>query len=107
MKWKCSANELVLIFIIIVIFVFKIINNGFDKINSNTPPTIINDTIYNYVRLDSIEYNIKVKDSIIYNIRYEYETEYIKAENLDDSSAVELFKRLCTDDSLYGRDSIY
>lgn len=87
--------------------VFKIINIGFDKIDSNTQPIIINDTIYNYVKLDSIEYNIKVKDSIIYNIKYEYETEYIKAENLDDSSAVELFKRLCTDNSLYGRDSIY
>lgn len=104
MKWKCSRTEFILIIVIIVILIYNIISGGFRKINTKEEIKVIYDTTYNSVIIDSLVYRINYKDSIIYNITYEYETKYIKAENLDDSSAVELFKRLCTDDSLYGGD---
>lgn len=53
------------------------------------------DTAYNKVVLDSIEYNITKKDSVIYNIKQEMKDEVTKSFELDDSSAVKLFKELC------------
>lgn len=102
MKWKCSRNEFILILVIIAIVTFDVIRGGFRKIDDKSETTTITDTVYNYITIDSIRYNIQVKDSIITAIRYEYKTKYIEADNLDDSASVELFKRLCSDDSLYG-----
>lgn len=62
-----------------------------------TKPIIMSDTTYNTIILDSIKYNIKVEDSIIKNIRYEYEDSVIKVVGLNDSSSVELFKRLVSE----------
>lgn len=53
------------------------------------------DTVYNKIVLDSIEYNITKKDSVIYNIKQEMKDEVIKSFEFDDSSAVKLFKELC------------
>ena len=105
MKWKCSKNEFILILIIIAIVTLNGIREGFRKIDDKYETTTITDTVYNYITIDSIRYNIQVKDSIIKEIRYEYETKYIEADNLDDSASVELFKRLCSDDSLYGGEN--
>lgn len=100
MKWKCSRNEIAIIILIIILVLLNIFKQPTQKDNKLE----IIDTTYNYIILDSIKYNIEIKDSIIYNIKYEYETKYIEAENLNDSAAVELFKSLCTDNSLYGGD---
>lgn len=52
------------------------------------------DTTINKVRIDSIEYIIKSKDSIINKIKYN-EKEYIKkVDALDDDANVKLFKEL-------------
>ena len=102
MKWRCSKSEFILILILIAIITFNVIKDGFRKIDDKSETTRITDTVYNYITIDSIRYNIQVKDSIITAIRYEYKTKYIEADNLDDSASVELFKRLCSDDSLYG-----
>lgn len=55
------------------------------------------DTTYNKVALDSIEYNIIKKDSIIKHIKYEMQHEIKKVNTINDSTAVKLFKQLCTD----------
>lgn len=55
------------------------------------------DTMINKVRIDSIEYVIKSKDSIITKIKNN-EKEYVeKANELNDDDAVKLFKRLVSD----------
>lgn len=105
MKWQLSKSEFFLLILIILLIVYIIISNGFRKINENSPVKEIFDTTYNHIIIDSIRYNIQIKDSIIHRIKYEYETKYIEAENLDDSSSVELFKSLCADDSLYGGEN--
>lgn len=52
------------------------------------------DTTINKVRIDSIEYIIKSKDSIINKIKYN-EKEYTKkVDALDDDANVKLFKEL-------------
>ena len=104
MKWQVSKSNFFLILIIILLLLYIVLKNGIIKINENSPVEGMPDTTYNTIVLDSIRYNIITKDSIIHNIKYEYETKYIEANNLNDSSAIELFKSLCTDDSLYGRD---
>lgn len=55
------------------------------------------DTIYNKVVIDSIEYNIIRKDTIIYNLKQEMKDEVTKSFELDDSSAVKLFKELASE----------
>lgn len=52
------------------------------------------DTVYNKVRLDSIEYNIIKIDSTIVKLKIKYEDAVEKSYNLGDSAAVELFKSL-------------
>lgn len=54
------------------------------------------DTVYNKIVLDSIEYNITKKDSIIYNIKQEMKDEVTESFELSDSAVVKLFKKLCT-----------
>lgn len=105
MKWQVSKSNFILFIIIIVLLLFIIFNNGFRNINEKHNTIEIFDTMYNARVLDSIEYNIIIKDSIINNLIYVYEEEIIKAENLDDSSAVELFKQLCTGNFLYGGEN--
>lgn len=104
MKWQVSKSNFLYLLLIILLLLYIVLKNGIININENSPVEEIPDTTYNTIVLDSIRYNIITKDSIIYNIKYEYETKYIEADNLNDSSAIELFKSLCTDDSLYGRD---
>lgn len=55
------------------------------------------DTTYNIITLDSIKYNIKEKDSVITKLKIKYEEEVKDANNLDDTSAIKLFKELVTD----------
>lgn len=64
-----------------------------DKIDENIKPI---DTSYNRIVLDSIEYNIRKKDTTIYNIKKEMKDEIEKAITATDSDAVRQFKELCT-----------
>ena len=102
MKWQVSKNNIILYLMIILLLCYIIVDKGFNKINQKHSTIEIIDTTYKYKIIDSIEYNIIHRDSIITEITYEYENKYIEAEHLNDSSAIELFKELCSDDSLYG-----
>ena len=103
MKWtQLKPNIFWILFIAIIAIVGYYV--GY---NSPTNKFLVEeriDTIYNIKTIDSIKYNIIVKDSIITKLRYEYETKVIEVNNMSDSASVELFKELCTDDSLYGRN---
>ena len=55
------------------------------------------DTVVNRIRIDSIEYVIRSKDSVINKIKYN-ENKYIeKANSLNDDDAVKLFKQLVSE----------
>lgn len=103
MKWdQLKFNIIWILFIAIIAIISYYVGHNTSKNYLNVENKL--DTIYNIVTIDSIKYNIMVKDSIITKLRYKYETEIIKVANMSDSASVELFKELCTDDSLYGRD---
>ena len=103
MKWQVSKDNIIFFIVIVVLVGLLLITTVWDWVDYDTPPVEgIDSTIIHYHVIDSIEYNIIRKDSVITEITYIYEEEIIKANNLDDSSAVELFKDLCTGHSLYG-----
>lgn len=103
MKWtQLKLNIFWILFIAIIAIIGYYV--GHNRSTINLPVEDNPDTIYNIVTIDSIKYNIILKDSIITKLKYEYETKIIEVNNMSDSASVELFKELCTDDSLYGRD---
>jgi hypothetical protein len=55
------------------------------------------DTVISKVRIDSIEYVIKTKDSIINNIKYELQEDIKKVDSFDNDANVELFKQLVSE----------
>ena len=100
MKWQCLRNKLLnILFIALLIIIPFFIGRRSVKVENKNVSKI--DTTYNNIILDSIKYNIIYKDSIIIKLRYKYETKIIEVNNLSDSASVELFKKLCTEDSLY------
>lgn len=89
---------IVVIFVCIGLFLFGYYG-GFNKGKTKAIENVIMpDTAYNKVTLDSIEYNIIKKDSVIYNIKQEMKDEVTKSFGLNDSAAVELFKKLVSTD---------
>ena len=98
MEEKIDVIFGIIIVIICVGLFFFGLRLGYHKNKSKTiENVIIYDTTYNKVILDSIEYNIIKKDSIIKHIKYEMQHEIKKVDAIDDSTAVKLFKQLCTD----------
>lgn len=67
-------------------------NNNNEKTNYDN--MIVPDTIYNKVTLDSIEYNIHKKESIIIELKKRTEYEIEQAINANDSVAIKQFKEL-------------
>ena len=103
MNWtQLKLNVFWILFIAIVAIIGYYIGHNSSNNKYSVEDKI--DTIYNIKTIDSIKYNIIIKDSIILKLKYGYETKIIEVNNMSDSASVELFKELCTDDSLYGRD---
>lgn len=86
-KWTA-----IILTIIAVIAIFGWITNK-DYIKKENY-IIQTDTVYNKVRLDSIEYNIIKLDSTVVKLKVKYDEVIEKSYNLGDSAAVELFFRL-------------
>lgn len=84
---------LVIVALIIVFIIGVII--GQREINKYANTIVLIDTIYDTRRLDSIEYNIIKRDTIIYNIKQEMKDEIDKSFQLSNNDAVELFDSLC------------
>lgn len=86
--------------IIIIVLVIEIINLSLtlfviNKIKSVEAFNEHNvDTIFNKLRIDSIQYNLIQKDSTIITINNIIKDEINKADSLNNDSAVILFRRL-------------
>ena len=97
------GNKIIQTIFIIVIILFLILisylfikHEIIDYKEHNQQIEII-DTTYNHIVLDSIRYNIIVKDSTIYHIKHEYEDSIKQSITYDDSTSLELFKRLVSE----------
>lgn len=69
---------------------------GYGHKMSNNKTIELPDTLYNSITLDSIKYNIIIKDSIVTHIKKEAKDEIKKVYLLNDSDAVVLFKELAS-----------
>lgn len=88
---------IVLSFAVLTVLGFSIFNRcNKDKENKKEIIQIV-DTTYNKVILDSIQINIKQRDSVITKIKYRMQYEIKKTDTISNDSAVKLFKQLCTD----------
>ena len=83
--------KIIILLIILLCIIWCIA--GRDFVPTKTSVTIC-DTTYNVVTLDSIRYNIKVKDSVIVKLKKKVIYEMEQAINADDSVAVIQFKEL-------------
>lgn len=87
------TKAFIVIIICISCFIVGILIGSNYKHN-NTETITIYDTTYNKVILDSIQYNIKVKDSVIVKLKYKMQYEIEQAINSSDSDAVKQFYEL-------------
>lgn len=86
---KIIFNFVAFIIVFFIGFYFGNTNCNITKEN-----IMLHDTIYNNIILDSIEYNIIKKDSIIYKLNTKMKYEVNKSYIINDSDAIELFKKL-------------
>ncbi len=89
---KINKLCFIIVFGIICFIVGFYTSNKNNKIDDNK--ITITDTIYNKVILDSIKYNIKIKDSIIVQLKNKIQYEVEQAINANDSVAIKQFKTL-------------
>ena len=94
-----NNNMLNIIAVIIIAIIFFIIGYVVKQKEINNDKYIINkpDAVYNKIVIDSLEYNIIKKDSIIYNIKENVKEEINFAINADDSTTVMLFQKLVSE----------
>jgi predicted PurR-regulated permease PerM len=104
METKKSILIISIVYLIFVISLILVYGINYDKLNKKYNEVLNELNYYHNIdtnaihKIDSIEYNIKQKDSIIYNIKTEFinEIEIIKANN--DIDAVAQFKELVESD---------
>lgn len=100
MEIKKSILILLIVFIISVLTIYIFEESKYKKLNKRYQQVVAELTYYKTIdtvainKIDSIEYNIRQKDTTIYNIKKEFinEIEIIKANN--DIDAVAQFKQL-------------
>lgn len=91
---KLTTIITVLIGIIICLMLYIFYNVKYNQKIKNEQTVIISDTTYNQVVLDSIQYHIIYRDSIIYKLKEEMKYEKDKVYNMSDNDAVKLFYEL-------------
>ena len=90
-----------ILIVIFLLILFGVMFYSWNKINSakqNKDTMEIIDTTYNKVVLDSIEYRIRTKDSIIVELKKQVKYEIEQAINANDSDAVKQFYELASSD---------
>ena len=102
LKNKKKRTKIVIVIIIVACIVINIFNdytkykNKKDKVKHNTVEVI--NTTYNKIVLDSIEYKIHTKDSVIVKLKTKIKYEIVQALNATDSDAVKQFYELAGSD---------
>lgn len=90
-----------ILIVIFLLILFGVMFYSWNKINSikqNKDNIEIIDTTYNKVVLDSIEYRIRIKDSVIVELKKQVKYEIEQAVNANDSDAVKQFYELAGSD---------
>ena len=88
-----KINKIILIIVLLIVaFAFYVEHKSLkEQVGGNI---IKYDTIYKKEVVDSIEYKIKTKDSVIINLQHKFKTIIYEAQNNNDSDAVKQFLEL-------------
>ena len=90
---KTTKNIIIIVLIIILVSIRCWLSKEFAPAKKSVT---ICDTTYNIATLDSIRLNIKVKDSVVVELKKRVEYEMEQAINADDSIAIIQFKELAS-----------
>lgn len=94
---KVMGKTISIVFIVVVLWISLCTTLLIVMMNNEKPNksnTVIQDTTYNHIVLDSIKYKIIEKDTIIYKLHIKMKEDVEASYNLDDSSSIQLFKQL-------------
>lgn len=94
---KSNVIITVLICLLCITLLYIFYTNKYNQRIEDKQTIIVVDTTYNTVTLDSIEYNIIYRDSIVYKLKQKMQYEKDKVLDMSDNDAVKLFYELVSE----------
>lgn len=97
---KINKSNIIITILVCLLFdtlLYIFYTNKYNQRIENKQNIIIVDTTYNTVTLDSIEYNIIYRDSIVYQLKQKMQYEKDKVLDMSNDDAVKLFYELVSE----------
>lgn len=97
---KINKNNIIITILVCLLFIallYIFYTNKYNQRIEANQTIIVVDTTYNTVTLDSIEYNIIYRDSIVYKLKQKMQYEKDKVLDMSDNDAVKLFYELVSE----------
>ena len=94
---KINKSNIIITVLVCLLFgtlLYIFYTNKYNQRIENKQNIIIVDTTYNTITLDSIEYNIIYRDSIVYQLKQKMQYEKDKVLDMSNNDAVKLFYEL-------------
>lgn len=94
---KINKSNIIITILVCLLFgilLYIFYTNKYNQRIENKQNIIIVDTTYNTITLDSIEYNIIYRDSIVYQLKQKMQYEKDKVLDMSNDDAVKLFYEL-------------
>lgn len=97
---KINKSNIIITILVCLLFgtlLYIFYTNKYNQRIENKQNIIIVDTTYNTITLDSIEYNIIYRDSIVYQLKQKMQYEKDKVLDMSNDDAVKLFYELVSE----------
>lgn len=94
---KSNIIITVLVCLLFITLLYIFYTNKHNQRIEDKQTIIVVDTTYNTVTLDSIEYNIIYRDSVVYKLKQKMQYEKDKVLDMSDNDAVKLFYELVSE----------
>lgn len=97
---KINKSNIIITVLVCLLFsalLYIFYTNKYNQRIEDKQTIIVVDTTYNTVTLDSIEYNIIYRDSIVYKLKQKMQYEKDKVLDMSDNDAVKLFYELVSE----------
>lgn len=97
---KINKSNVIITVLVCLLFgtlLYIFYTNKYNQRIEDKQTIIVVDTTYNTVTLDSIEYNIIYRDSIVYKLKQKMQYEKDKVLDMSDNDAVKLFYELVSE----------
>lgn len=97
---KINKSNIIITVLVCLLFgtlLYIFYTNKYNQRIENKQNIIIVDTTYNTITLDSIEYNIIYRDSIVYQLKQKMQYEKDKVLDMSNDDAVKLFYELVSE----------